>query len=50
MGQKIKSSVKKKTMDIIFLERRLKKLVLSEEYEKVSIIKRWIDELSVNSK
>lgn len=50
MSQKIKSNVKKKPMDVIFLERRLKQLIMDEEYERASVIKRWIDELSGNSK
>lgn len=50
MSQKIKSDVNKKTMDILFLERRLKQLIKDEEYEKASVIKRWIDELNEKSK
>jgi len=34
-----------KTNDILFLEKRLKELMDSEQYEKVAIIKRWIKEL-----
>jgi len=33
--------------DIIFLERRLRQLVMLEEYERAAVIKRWLDELLV---
>ena len=33
--------------DIVFLKRRLKALIETEEYEKCAVIKRWIDELMV---
>lgn len=41
-----KKSVKKKSMDILFLEKRLKEHILEEDYEKAAVIKRWIDELT----
>jgi protein-arginine kinase activator protein McsA len=37
----------KKPGDIIFLERRLKELIEVENYEKATVIKRWIDELTI---
>jgi len=41
-----KKTIKKKSMDILFLEKRLKEHIRDEEYEKASVIKRWIDELT----
>lgn len=40
--------IENKHPDIIFLERRLKQLVKSEEYERAVIIKRWLDELTIH--
>lgn len=33
--------------DIVFLKRRLRALIETEEYEKCVVIKRWIDELMI---
>lgn len=42
--------VETKSMDILFLENRLKYLVQNEEYENAALIKRWIVELSEKQK
>lgn len=39
--------IENKHPDILFLERRLKQLVKSEEYEKAAVIKKWLDELFI---
>ena len=41
---------KKKSSDIIFLENKIKEHIINEDYEKASVLKRWIDELSAKEK
>jgi protein-arginine kinase activator protein McsA len=41
---------KTKSIDILFLERKLIYYISHEEYEKASVIKRWIDELEEKEK
>jgi len=48
--KKVKVEEKQKSLDILFLEYKLKKLVEQEEYERASVIKRWIEELSEKHK
>lgn len=49
-SKSVKIPVKKKSMDILFLENRIKYLIQHEEYEKAAVIKRWIIELSQKQK
>jgi protein-arginine kinase activator protein McsA len=49
-SESVKISTKTKSMDILFLENRLKWLVSHEEYERAAVIKRWIIELSQKQK
>jgi len=39
-----------KSQDILFLENKLKIHIINEDYEKASVIKRWIDELYAKEK
>lgn len=48
--KKVKVEEKEKSLDILFLEYKLKKLVEQEEYERAAVIKRWITELSEKHK
>lgn len=48
--KKTKVKEKEKSLDILFLEFKLKKLIDGEEYERAAVIKRWIDELSKKDK
>jgi len=43
------TSDKKYLGDILFLEKRLAHLVASEDYEKCSRVKKWIEELEERS-
>ncbi len=43
-------SEKKKSPDILFLENKIKQHIINEDYEKASVIKRWIDELDAKEK
>ena len=48
MEQKNKTKIK--SLDVIFLEKKLQDYVNNEEYEKAAVVKRWIEELSGKSK
>jgi protein-arginine kinase activator protein McsA len=40
-------NIENKHLDIICLEKRLRQLIILEEYEKAVRVRRWIDELAL---
>lgn len=40
--------IDKQHPDILFLEKRILKLISNEEYEKAAVIKKWLDELKIH--